>query len=62
MAANGIRYRESMMPAVRMRIDIPDTPRDDMRVLRGVRIETGGKVWYWVYTRRHGWQITAIDQ
>lgn len=62
MAANDIHYEKQMLLAVRWRVDVPDSPPQDTDVLRGVRIESHGSTWYWVYTRRAGWQITAIDQ
>lgn len=59
MAANGIRYRESMMPAIRMRVDEPDPswrpPFTEHAYLRGTTV--GGLQWF--YCLRHrGWEPT----
>jgi len=62
-------YGMSLPNAVRWREDIPTGPYQDTVTLRAEKITAGGTVWYWLYTRRGGWELQgsfpeppAIDQ
>lgn len=66
MAANGIRYRESMMTAVRWRVDVPDRDYLAAKVYWkghefGRLIVVGDVEWIWCKTHRE-WQSLPIDQ